>query len=607
MNSILMIIGAAVFALLSTLGGTLISVNRAATAQLSRLTSTAALATASVRLAEAIDVPQDAALGGTKVEWATDVTPWLTCADKPSTSGTVSFCDLDAIQFAGVLHANAISVCPVAAVRESLSSALTGTQVGAFYKAATLTALDPKRPVAFIVETNTEKLKVGSTMQAFAVHATCEVLAATALADPATEVSSTVVASLRATGIRGWKVLTVGDVLQQKGARHMQAAVASEALLNAVTGAKLGDMRLVVGTGRLMRFDGAGWFPTFAPAPIALPTYDTQTWKGNNYYAGIAPSQADDIYLPIPGTTLPDGTIVAPFKVGVYEARYLHDANSVGFLGHSGYSGYAAFNQPEPPVATGYTWQQAKSACEAVGARLPTLPQWLVLAQRAAQHGDNWSEGTAGSGFMRSGVNSSGSATAPLVASRDFADSHFGSSSTDFASKRTFKIYGASDGGGLYNGSYSSTSGVPATLWDLAGSAAEWVDWTPAVGTLPTGDTAKDFCAWDEKCGSALLDSIVPLNQKPTFTGVPGGWLKSTAALGNLATNNVLGVDGCTGACAKVAAVAMGGSAQSNAGGVFTFDTRWGRSYASPFIGFRCVRQVECSDTYSCLPTTASP
>lgn len=621
MNAALLAIGAVVLALLTTMGSTLMSVNSAAGRQLSRLGTTLVVEIASARLTEALDVPQDAGAGGAKVEWPSDVSPWLTCGAYASNSGPVELCALSTVQFATVKLAESVFVCPVAASRAGMDATVVAGKQDAFYKADPSLAQAPTRPVAFIIESNPEKFKGAPTAEASAVSTACDALAVSTLlpvaggaagslagANSATGLPAATVAALKATGVRSWKVLTVGEGLQTKGSRHVREPVATRSDLTAftaATGALVGDLRLVKDVGILMRFDGLGWYSTFAPAPTVTQPYDF-SWRGNDksYPWWPGPVSGLDVFLPLPETILPDGTVVPPFKVGVYGARYM--LSSAGnTLTHDGFRNYASIGYVEPALATGYTQQQAKAACESVGEKLPTLNQWLALAQRAAQHPDNWDSGKVGAGAMRGGVDSGSSG--PVVASRDFGDSYFGLSTADFGNSRTFRIQGGTVGGGLFNGAFASWSGVPATLWDLGGNVAEWLDWTPDVGSLPQGDGSRDYCAWGTVCGSALLEQIVPVNQRPAYKGVPGGWLKSTDAKSNLATNNISGIDGCVGACTKTVAVAVGGSVQSGAAGVYTFDTRWGRSYASPLIGFRCVDQLPCSNLYNCMPTATNP
>lgn len=624
MNGFLLSIGAIILATLATLGTMLLNVNSAASKQLSRTGTTRAVELVSARLTEALEVPQDAAKGSARVEWPTDVSPWLTCTPHPLDNGSAELCVLSPGLAAAMKAAESIFVCPVTSDRAGLDTTNVAAKQDFFFKADITQALAPTRPVAFIIESNPERFKGAPVAEAAAVNMACDILAQATLLPAAggavgvngpDGLPDAAVAALQATGVRGWKVLTVGEGLQTKGARHIKDPVVTKADLAAftlATGAAVGDMRLVKDTGILTRFDGVGWYSTFAPAPMSLPNYD-MTWRGNTAptAAWPGPFAGNDTYLPIPATTLTDGTVVPTFKVGVYNARYLRNwsGSSVGYvsvIAHDGYRDYVSSGNAEPPVATGYTWQQAKSACEAIGEKLPSLNQWLALAQRATQHPSNWSEGHPGAGTMKRGASTAADAAGPVVASRDFAASHFGLNTSNFESSRTFQIQGAPVAtNAVYNGAWAP--GVTGALWDLAGNAAEWIDWTVEVSALPVGDGAKDFCAWGEICGDAVLNQLLPLNQRPAYKGVPGGWLKATSAQNNLATNNVIGVDGCVGACASTSAVAVGGSVQSNAAGVYTFDTRWGRSYSSPFIGFRCVAQVECLSATSCFPTSARP
>lgn len=100
---------------------------------------------------------------------------------------------------------------------------------------------------------------------------------------------------------------------------------------------------------------------------------------------------ATDLFVKVPATALPNGTLVPSFEVGKY-------------LCSKGAKGRAAVTYEGKPW-TRITYRAARKACSAAGYALITELQALALALNIAQQDDNWSGGKVGEGVLRRGLH----------------------------------------------------------------------------------------------------------------------------------------------------------------------------------------------------------
>lgn len=100
---------------------------------------------------------------------------------------------------------------------------------------------------------------------------------------------------------------------------------------------------------------------------------------------------ATDLFVKVPATTLPNGTLVPSFEVGKY-------------LCSKGTAGRAAVTHEGTPW-TRITYRAARKACSAAGYALITESQALALALNIAQQDDNWSGGKVGEGALYRGLH----------------------------------------------------------------------------------------------------------------------------------------------------------------------------------------------------------
>jgi len=105
--------------------------------------------------------------------------------------------------------------------------------------------------------------------------------------------------------------------------------------------------------------------------------------------AAAAPSTTD-LFIPVPETTLPNGTIVPAFRVGQYVCTKSVD-------------GKAAVTAEGAPWVR-INFEEAKAACIAAGYALITELQWLAIAWNASQQPCNWNTGIVGSGRLAQGL-----------------------------------------------------------------------------------------------------------------------------------------------------------------------------------------------------------
>ena len=113
------------------------------------------------------------------------------------------------------------------------------------------------------------------------------------------------------------------------------------------------------------------------------------------------------------------------------------------------------------------TWSASKAKCEALGGNYKMISnaEWMTLARNIEAQSSNWSSGSVNNGVLARG-HSDNSPTSPQAAAADNSPySNTGNAATDAANagweqKRTHNI---------------STGDV---IWDLAGNAEEWIDWS---------------------------------------------------------------------------------------------------------------------------------
>ncbi len=106
--------------------------------------------------------------------------------------------------------------------------------------------------------------------------------------------------------------------------------------------------------------------------------------------AATAVPRTTDLFIPVPETTLPDGTIVPAFRVGQYVCT-------------QGADGKAAVTAEGAPWVR-INFEEAKAACLAAGYALITERQWLAIACNAAAQACNWNTGIVGRGRLAQGL-----------------------------------------------------------------------------------------------------------------------------------------------------------------------------------------------------------
>ncbi len=104
-----------------------------------------------------------------------------------------------------------------------------------------------------------------------------------------------------------------------------------------------------------------------------------------------APAEKDaDLYITVPTTTLPCGTVVPSFMVGQYAACKDKDGK------------LAIVPHLKPWVSINY--HDAVAACLAAGYNLITELQWLAIAHDAVNVDANWTKGKVGEGKLYRGI-----------------------------------------------------------------------------------------------------------------------------------------------------------------------------------------------------------
>jgi len=101
--------------------------------------------------------------------------------------------------------------------------------------------------------------------------------------------------------------------------------------------------------------------------------------------------QQANMFVPVPETTLPDGTIVAAFQVAKY-------------FSSRGDDGQVVINASDAPW-TEISYHDAVAAAETSGFKLITETQALAIAHNIANVGANWSGGAVGVGSLKQGLH----------------------------------------------------------------------------------------------------------------------------------------------------------------------------------------------------------
>jgi formylglycine-generating enzyme required for sulfatase activity len=104
----------------------------------------------------------------------------------------------------------------------------------------------------------------------------------------------------------------------------------------------------------------------------------------------VEKEQRTDLFITVPETTLPNGTVVPSFQVGQYACS----------KGDGGKAVVVADCAPWVYI----NFHDAKNACEEAGFKMITELQWLVIAYNASQQDCNWTVGKVGEGELFCGI-----------------------------------------------------------------------------------------------------------------------------------------------------------------------------------------------------------
>jgi len=226
------------------------------------------------------------------------------------------------------------------------------------------------------------------------------------------------------------------------------------------------------------------------------------------------------------------------------------------------------------PVATyeNLSWrnikpQNAKNACRAItipnwSCDLISNPQWMTIARDLEANPENWSGAEVGQGVIMQGHsdNKPGSHLS-IVDPTDPLDQK---SSSAWSQRRIFK---------LRNG---------FELWDFAGNAWEWVDWTTGgdtftLGPHPCNSGGSYIELFNVDCPGLNFDDYMPANP----AGIPPEEYGKARGLGSFSGP---AVEGDNGAAKRGNFYNSGDYA-----GIFFLDLWSGSQGMSNHIGFRCV------------------
>ena len=213
----------------------------------------------------------------------------------------------------------------------------------------------------------------------------------------------------------------------------------------------------------------------------------------------------------------------------------------------------------------------AKSACRNLSAGKVTCdllsnPQWMTMAWDIESTAANWSSGNVGSGILNRGHSDSNPNSILSISdpTNDWSDT--GNNGT-WAQKRTHV---------LSNGS---------VLWDLAGNAAEWVDWTTGPSsytTGPTSCTAESTDPFAVSCPELAPNDYLPLNPAGVATG---SYTAQNSGLGRF-----YGTSSSIASGSKPGAAVRGEQYNKDVKcGVFALSLNQNNSSTSASIGFRCA------------------
>lgn len=211
---------------------------------------------------------------------------------------------------------------------------------------------------------------------------------------------------------------------------------------------------------------------------------------------------------------------------------------------------------------TGNPWininqDQARTACQAIGAQLITNAQWTTLARNIETTASNWSNGVVGSGVLARG----------WAASNSYGDSWTNSVVATSTGPLCLYNTGAdacgSTGNHLYKRTHTLSNGQ--TIWDLSGNVWEWNNDT-------CSQTNWNNSTWIEWNDDALSD------YEKTNAG----------SLGNYTSANGAGrYYGCT---ANGNGFIRGGDWDlGDYAGMFTLNLNYAPSDLDTDIGFRCT------------------
>lgn len=98
-----------------------------------------------------------------------------------------------------------------------------------------------------------------------------------------------------------------------------------------------------------------------------------------------------DLLIPVPETTLPDGTIVPAFQVGQYACSQSDDGKVI----------VTADRKPWRNI----NYHNARKACSDVGYALITELQYLAIAHQIVNQDENWTGGKVGDGEVYRGLH----------------------------------------------------------------------------------------------------------------------------------------------------------------------------------------------------------
>jgi formylglycine-generating enzyme required for sulfatase activity len=123
------------------------------------------------------------------------------------------------------------------------------------------------------------------------------------------------------------------------------------------------------------------------------PETEHKAWQPGNMQVDAmeaAEGRIPDLFITVPETTLPCGTVVPSFMVGQYAASKYEDGK-LGIVPHL-----------KPWVNINY--HKAKQVCADAGYSMITELQWLAIAHDVANVDANWTKGKVGEGKLFRGI-----------------------------------------------------------------------------------------------------------------------------------------------------------------------------------------------------------